>query len=127
MLSFCCRYFYDFEFLGHGTIGLMQDSDSSARTSLVRSRGRDRCFDVSLETYSTVQKITYSEGLQSIAANFIAAYKSPIIMLQGEDLGSCDRGVSHDGNSDPSIISLNDPPTLNISSFHDTLSIIPYQ
>ena len=65
----------------------MQDSEASVRTLLVRSRGRDRCFDVSLETYSIVQKITYSEGLQSIAANFIAAYKSSIIMLQGEDLG----------------------------------------
>ena len=37
--------------------------------------------------YTTVQKITYSKGLQIIAANFIAAYKSSIIMLQGEDLG----------------------------------------
>ena len=101
MLSFCCRYFCDFEFLEHSTVGLMQDSDSNARTSLVRSCGRDPCFDVSVETYSIVQKSTYSEGLQSIAANFIAAYKSSIIMLQGEDLGSCDRGVSYDGNSDP--------------------------
>ena len=73
-MSFCCRYFYDFEFLGHGAVGLMQDSVWSARTPLVRSRGRDRCFDVILETYSTVQKINSEDHIKRRPSNHRCEY-----------------------------------------------------